>query len=132
MALNFDVSRIKDYAEKFPYRIDGFGGKAYWNVVTEAIVHIMMVVDMGSITEKNWKEFFIRARFYEKLFQPLMRDENGKPRMITAQEVYDHIGLRANVAEAPDSRWLKRMFENHALDMRYAMKEAKIPATNEG
>ena len=63
--------------------------------ITEGLIHWMMVVGFGSITEKNWGKVFARLEMMNK----------GN---FTVDDVYDRIGLSTNCTELTDAQWAKQ------------------------
>ena len=73
------------------------------NPVTEALIMATMGVELGSITEANHLEFYIRIVCLERARGSLLKTINsaGEPqeRHITLEEVKAHIGLVCNVCD---------------------------------
>lgn len=111
MALNWDVGDIENYKEMcFETRTDDNGSTLkdedgetilYLKSVTDRLIWGTMGVKMGSITEKNHKEFFARLRIMEKL------DGYPPDNRVTYEEVRAHIGLRTNVCTDTWAKFLK-------------------------
>jgi hypothetical protein len=84
--------------------------------VTHALIFVTMSVDIGHITEKNYLEFYTRAKFAAALFgSSLMKaDEHGgyKERGITIEDVRAHIGLGTNVINKTRAYFVKRHIDN--------------------
>jgi hypothetical protein len=122
MSLNFDLSKITDYRNACHETFTGsqeemeermghprfFGGN--WSYegsdrsrivrlhpVTEALVFSTMSVMMGSITEKNWREFYSRVAMKEAALGASLINGDGSPAYITPEQVRAHIGLTTNV-----------------------------------
>lgn len=93
MALSWDLTNIKDWKNTC------MTGEGTLNPITYALIRATMLVDLGRITEENADEFFARVALVEKMWVPLLVDENGNPKSITPKMVYDHIGLKTNVAD---------------------------------
>jgi hypothetical protein len=81
------------------------------------LVIMTMSIDMGSITEKNWTEFYRRVNAMERLMGAHRRRKNDEDEWenvyFTPAEVKAHIGLQANVAKTTDAQWRKRLMEMH-------------------
>lgn len=78
------------------------------NVVTQTLVFMTIAVGIGRITEETAGEFFARAALIERLDGPFMH-QDGKPRLITEDDVIDHIGLRTNVSMETRTKWTNRV-----------------------
>ena len=63
---------------------------------TRALIFATANVGLGEITEKNWKEFFIRSYIVENIHGVWRYDEDCKEMPMQPQEVKDHIGLATN------------------------------------
>ena len=94
------------------------------SVTTHCLIFASMSVAMGSITDKNAKEFFTRLSMLETAFGAFRRDEEGKATPFTFNEVKAHIGLRTNVSEEANAAFSKRLASNMRRDavnrMNYA------------
>lgn len=80
----------------------------YMNPVTHVLIFGTMTVGMGKITEKNYKEFWMRMQFADVVFGPSLKSK-GKGRGVTLQEVKQHIGLSTNVCNETGATFYKRM-----------------------
>jgi hypothetical protein len=97
MSLDYELGQIENYKEVC---YTGEPGERKMSPVTHALIFITMSVDIGRITEKNYLEFYTRAKFAAALFgSSLMKaDEHGgyKERGITIEDVRAHIGLHTH------------------------------------
>lgn len=121
MALNWDVSAVKDYEtlcwieeENPPSR--GPGTHTRTNPVTEAIVFHTVAISMGRITEANADEFYARVHFVEQhqgssVKKPAEVGGGWEDRYITLEDVKAHIGLTTNASNEALGRWLTRNFK---------------------
>ncbi len=109
MTLNIYTSGVEDYAEKFPTYTHAETGQEMMNVITQTVGFSNMFVHIPHITPDNWKTFYRRIHAWERAFEPTMckRGEDGKMEKayVTAQNIYDLIGLRVNVTPMTDARW---------------------------
>jgi hypothetical protein len=64
---------------------------------TEQLIWLTMSIGIGRITKQNWKKFFNRAYAWQRV-----REHDT---IVTAQDVYDHIGLRTNASSLTDARF---------------------------
>jgi hypothetical protein len=135
MSLNWDISGVKNHAvlsihpddrEKAAANPDG---TYRLNPVTNALIWGTMTIDIGQITEKNWKEVYRRIRAYERLVGAINQyykpDGTHYPRYVTAQDVYDHIGLRTNVATRTSAQWASRLLHMTDADVEADCLEIK-------
>ena len=114
MALNWNLSDIKD--SKDMCWVQGEDGDKddknyYLHPVTNSLIWATLIIGMGSITEKNHKEFHLRSLDLQKAdgYQPLT--ENGEPRTFTYEEVKAHIGLKTNVTFIGQAKWRHMVYE---------------------
>lgn len=64
---------------------------------TEQLIWLTMAVGIGRITKQNWQKFFHRAYAWQRVREHDL--------VVTAQDVYDHIGLRTNASSLTDARF---------------------------
>lgn len=137
MSLNFDLSKVANYRttcyetiEDTPERLEALVN-AEWayegddrthairlNPVTSVLIFATMSVMMGSITEKNWQEFYARLYMRETALGAMMRDGAGLPVKVTPEQVRAHIGLTTNVRVESAGKfngWLVRCLRLYAL-----------------
>ena len=114
MALNYDLSDIKDYKTLCYYERDG---ETYLHPNTEHLIWTCMQVDMPVISKKNCDEFFLRSQ----MVAAARLNTNDKSYMdrISFKNIHDHIGLRTNVSMKPISHTLKRCREIIKADSYY-------------
>jgi hypothetical protein len=81
------------------------------------IITVAPLIKMGSITEANWKEFWVRLRIYEQAFGSFYEGYRITPRAIRGL-----VGLTANVNTKPRevfmedvSGWLEREAEHELV-----------------
>lgn len=101
MALSWNISDVKDCDSKCWIQD---GGSTRLNPVTEALIWLTLVVDIGEITGKNYAEFFERCHMWESVVGQLLP---GRP--LTLADAYDHIGLSTNVSNRSKSVFNKRI-----------------------
>lgn len=106
MSLNWNATKVKNW-QKLQ---DDPNGK----VCNEVIIYVTMSVEMGQITEKNYKEFYARCNIIER-FQGARRqkkvDKHIVDVFITLDEIKQRIGLSTNVSTKPYKSFLKRISE---------------------
>jgi hypothetical protein len=120
MALHWNVADVKD--EKTCWYKTGEkdeDGKDIekMNAVTNSLIWATMSVGVSEITEKNWKEFFVRLKAVEAVFGPSV-SKDGKS-MITEKVIFDHIGLYTNASKITTTEF----FKNLAKDVSTPKKE---------
>ncbi len=141
MSLNWELKNIKDYEKVCWHPATEAERKKEWthatfredpktkkltrlDGVTNAIIWRTMSVDIGDITEKNYREFFVRSKVYSALHGadcPMMRRKEGtkddwEGADFTLEEIKKHIGLHTNVINTTRKQWIKR-------ETRYARRE---------
>lgn len=102
MSLNWNLSAIKDFHTVCWYAVEG--EKSQLKPVTNTLIWSTLTVGMPEITQSNWKEFFMRLRFWENLFCPFLDDHQ----FITQNQVVSHIGLKTNAQTETRNQFLKR------------------------
>lgn len=107
MSLDFGLTKIKNW-ESLVYN-DDEGKPASWRPrpVTEQIIFGCMAIGMGTITEKNYSEWYARYSLWSKL-------NNITPLPIGV--VKEHIGLTTNVALETRAGWGKRTVQRYLDD----------------
>lgn len=98
MALNFECGGIKDW-KTVCLTEDG----KKWTPKTEWIVFLTMFVGMGVITEKNYTEFYKRARIWSKVI--------GREDDLTLSDIEAHIGLWTNASSMTKTQFKNKCFE---------------------
>ena len=132
MALHWDVSKVVENNE-YPKWVKGvelpMGGFRYPREnETEkvedflaprlnAIIWAMLVVGLGSITEKNWKKFYQRLWIYEKVMGPVIEIP------YTAKEIKAYIGLSTNVSTESDAAFFKKVKRWNTEAVAHEMKD---------
>ena len=108
MPLHYDLRTVKA----------NWKDDAIWPI-TNALIMGTMSVGMRSIDETNWKEFYTRVHIIESIHGHWLLKE-GKPRLITPQDVYDHIGLNTNATHISNAKFkndIDRRFREQAKHM---------------
>lgn len=91
------------------------------NVVTQTIVFMSAAVGMPRISERNWKEFYTRANFVDKLKGPFMY-KGGERYSLTARDIYRRISLHTNASPEPTATWLKNLYKGFSSDTRWDLR----------
>lgn len=71
-----------------------------------------LVIGMPALHNRNAKQFYARAMFYEQLFGPLITYGDMRPKRISLQDIQragEHVV--AGVAYESDVNWAARMLE---------------------
>lgn len=92
MALEWDVSEIKDYEKNFP-PVKNAGGEE-WNQVTDAIVWMGLFCGFSSITDKNLEKIAARIILFERMFKSLNVNPDFTDHPLTFEDVKKHVGLK--------------------------------------
>jgi hypothetical protein len=121
MSLNWDLSDIKNQKE-LCWMKDGLGSNGQqqfrMHPATETLIFMTLAVEIGEITKKNWEEWFLRARVWEKAMGAL-RHDGKKDHPITPEEVKLHIGLKTNVfPKASAAAFAKKLVQALERDER--------------
>jgi hypothetical protein len=121
MGLHWSVEDVADFEEvclmtaPADDRMRGVAkGDRVLRPLTHALVMMGMGVGLGGITAKNWREWYARLSFLDRLNGPLLTGDDGGPRRFTPEDVFTHVGLTVNVGRETRAQWLKRI--GQALD----------------
>ena len=68
---------------------------------TEQLIWLTMSIGISRITKKNWTKFYARSFAWQRV--------RGHDIVVTAQDVYDHIGLFTNASSLTDSKFSKKL-----------------------
>lgn len=96
MALRWDISNCKD--------VEAIKTDEEWPV-TNALIWSTLVLQIGTITDKNIDEFCERMSICQKCFGALMVNPKGEDRWITRKDIEKRIGLRTNVTTESKSKF---------------------------
>lgn len=117
MSLDWNATKVKNWQE-----LQDDPSEAVCN---ETIIFTTMLIDMGQITEKNYKEFYARCSLYEKLHgarrNRLSKDGQLEYIYFTLDEIKRRIGLSTNVTTKTYKTFLKNVSE---CAYREALKDA--------
>lgn len=116
MALNFDVSNIKDYPTITTSPFD----ENKWHPITEYLVYGLMGIGVSEIKAGNVDEVFRRVAIHQKLYGAALEYHIPPTKIyLTIQDIKNHIGLRVNVSNMTAAEFNKRVFkifEGYAID----------------
>lgn len=111
MSLDWDMTKCKD--------TETLKSEENWPT-TQAIIFLCMAVGMGKIKDdKDAKEWYLRAKFYENLKGRVFTDEES----ITLDLVRKYIGLDTNVTFERRPGWCKRISELFFKDEGWNIKD---------
>ena len=97
-----------------------------FSVKTEQLIWLTMSVGIGRITEKNWEKFYTRAYAWQRI------NNHGSDNLVTASDVYDHIGLRTNAASLTDSKFAKSLMRAVSSESETGIWLVKNNLNNKG
>jgi hypothetical protein len=124
MALTWDITRIKDHkAVCYRDALDDDGkpekdadGNQLFQLqpLTEALIWATITVDLGEITEDNYREFAWRLRLYtattgNALMFKTDAEGNRTGYDPTEDEVKAHIGLKCNVCDLTTAKYMAKL-----------------------
>jgi hypothetical protein len=143
MSLNWDATKIKYFKDnpdelyiEVPYSY-GDGGNTYTdlNVETKSLVFGSMSVGIGSITNKNYLDFYARWKVLEKLsrsfylYSTFVGNEKNY-QYLTLDVVKKHIGLATNVGFESQTKWSDRIAKGRFSDeLKMTAKEINAYTT---
>lgn len=115
MALNFDVSQIKDFRTVTTHPEDIGKVKQRWHPVTDAILWTTMSVGLGTITSSNIDEWIYRLTLLQKISGAELTLGPNTKVFITKEDIEMHIGLATNVTSLSRSKWLKHHLSEESV-----------------
>lgn len=117
MPLTWDATACKD---KSVYEDDNE------MAITGVIVHLMIPIGFRTITNKNWREVYIRIATLEKVRGSMMNQSDGKkmtPLFTTPEMVQRRINLRTNASEHSRATFHRNMLDNVRRDIEWEMRK---------
>ena len=90
---------------------------------TEQLIWLTMSIGISRITKLNWEKFYTRCFAWQRVKEHDI--------VVTAQDVYDHIGLRTNAASLTDHKFNKRLVVAVQSEAQRAIKSV-YTSTGEG
>lgn len=120
MALNWDLNKVKDCDETCYLRIGKEGEQNYQlSPTTNNLIWLTMTVGINKITESNWKDFYVRVIHAQRV-------RGNELYGITAQDVYNHIGLCTNAQTKTKRQFLDNIFNVLEINTKkYEISEVK-------
>lgn len=115
MSLDFNYSKIAD-ADRVTTHPDDLGKdpakeRVRYHAVFDSVVWALMVIGVGSITEKTLETVQSRMGQYQKALGPSFEDKDGRPVYITDEDLAKLVGLTTNVSNMTDAQWAKHLVE---------------------
>ena len=124
MSLDYELGNIANYKEVC---YTGEPGQRKMSGVTHALIFVTMSVDIGHITEKNYLEFYTRAKFVAALHgRTLYRDRTESE--FTVEEIRAHIGLHTNVSDRTRAHFVKRHVDIYFRSADYDTRQITAAA----
>jgi hypothetical protein len=111
MSLNFYFGNVADYEQLH-------SDDRQWSI-TEHLIWHTMAVQMGSITEKNWKQFAKRYFAYHLVNQT---PDNGK---VTVADIKRRIGLSTNSGTSSDTKFAKYLADRALRHGEYTVQRSE-------
>ena len=116
MALNWNAESVKDWDNLPEYKLD--------------VIQWTMAIGIGEIKKDNVGKGCDRARFMRDIHGVMLRAvrENGEAfhPLEDREFMTKIIGLRTNVSNIPQNKWLKRLFEGKVSDWAWQRHEEKF------
>jgi hypothetical protein len=106
MALSWDVSKVKD-CDTVCFEASPEGGGRRLTQDVHYIIMSSMACGLRGITEKNWKEFYVRVAVLEYL-SDTPDNQRTSPELIRSL-----IGLTVNVGDETRAKWCARIARSH-------------------
>ena len=104
MSLDFDVSKIKDFANVTTSAFD-INGRPQWNPVTNALVWWTIPLGIYKITEDNVDAFWKRLQLWQAIVGPVLNYADGDI-WLTQDDVVAHIGLSTNATSKTQTQFM--------------------------
>jgi hypothetical protein len=118
------VERMSFFGSDWTYTDESKTAVERMSPKTNVIVFSTMSVGMGSITSKNWREFFLRLDIIQRESgYALLIDGKGEPIYLTPDDVFAHVGLTTNVANETNAKWFSRYVKNRIRDTKLSDKK---------
>lgn len=118
MPFTTDYTDIANYKDVIYETVDG---EIRVKTRAEAIIWAMPMLGFTAITEANAEAVYARIAMYELLFGALVRYwpdgvENPVDQPMKPEHIREMIGLRTNVSNESQTRWLSRMTKSRIQD----------------
>jgi len=110
MSLNFYYGNVADYEQLH-------SDERQW-LITEHLIWHTLAVQMGSITQKNWKQFAVRYFAWHSLHET---PEKG---IVTVADIKRRIGLSTNAPNRTDTQFGKYLAEQMLKVGERALRDA--------
>jgi len=118
------VERMSFFGSDWTYTDESKTAVERMSPKTNVLIFSTMSVGMGSITEKNWREFFARLDMLQRApGYAMLNDASGEPVYFTPDDVFAHVGLRTNVSNETTGKWATRILKNRIRDTKLSNKK---------
>jgi len=126
MSLDWDITDVKNWEELTESEDE--------KQITQTLVFHSVPVGISPITEKNWKEFYIRVAVWEKAFGATLRKHNieapegerFEERPIRPNDVRRRIGLRTNVSKVTKDQFNAMVTNALRRDIEWELRQDQI------
>lgn len=109
MSLDYNLTNVRDYENLYE---DAGDDMVRLNPLTEMLIFGTMIVDMGEITEKNWREFFVRFNAANQVMRVWVDIQSKKPTSVSADDIKRHIGLKTNVVTTSKAKFMDKLIKS--------------------
>jgi len=109
MSLDWSIENIENYKELC------WGENDRMNPVTEALIWAGNSIGFNNITEKNYKELYIRINMWERGVHSFLQQSNAGVRVdtpLTLDNVRQHIGLSTNWSTMTNTQFGKHLIKS--------------------
>lgn len=114
MSLDWNIGKVKEFEGLWVKDTDPHAkpDDKKLGAVTESLIWTTLGIDLGTITDANAEEFYLRTLIYHKVVGPPMHklvDGNLVPIPFTLDDIKRHIGLKTNVGNGTRAKFLRNM-----------------------
>ena len=123
MALTTDYRKIKNFKTRCYKK---YAGQFYTHPITQCLALSTVYIGLNEITDKNIGEFWRRIDAWQRGFGPMCDVADGRTksgwrtRMLTYQDIRNHIGLETNAAPKTKAYFNRRFMELLRREAEYA------------
>jgi hypothetical protein len=118
MPLTLDWKDVIDYENVCEMDNPDHPGHRTSTPLVFAMGVLMMHTGIGHITHKNADEFYVRSRLIEVCFGGGLLTKKGKTVGITPDDVYAHVGLKANVSSYTEAQFYSHLRKDVVRELR--------------
>ena len=121
MSLDFNLTAVKKDSQNKDVCRDKDGNLTG---LAQTMIFMTMFVDLGEVTEKNYKMFWERCYLYEHGLGAMRKNPDGTDKFLTLLEVQMFRGLKTNVANKTDKAFRSRL--GQSIVQRLEEKMARL------